>query len=224
MTSMFRMVPVGLVALAMLSGCSMFSRDEYGLRAGEWEDDDGWDDWDEDRPIGARQKHVHGKLWPPYPRPTEEQAEYSHRFHHAHYWPLPYVCYDRAYVQQVLSMQVVNGWTAETTLYHYHFDEETNLLNQSGQLHLGWILCDVPPSRRFVWVQTCLDPTLSQIRLANVQAAAVEMVGEAHLPSIMLRPGSVVGGRPAQEVDLQNRAYLNSMPVPRLPNRGAATP
>jgi hypothetical protein len=221
MTSVtLRMVPVGLLALMMLTGCSMFGRDEYGMRGGAWYDDD---DGDELRPIGSPQKHHHGLLWPPYPRPTGECAEFTHRYHHAHYWPLPYVCDDRAYVRHVSEMQVINGWTAETTLYDYHFVEGTAELNQSGRLHLHWILQDVPPARRMVWVQTALDPQTSQARLANVQIAGLEMAGEGNVPPIMLRPGSIIGGKPAQEVDLQTRAYLGSIPMPRLPNRGATS-
>jgi hypothetical protein len=219
-TVTFRMVPVGLVALAMLSGCSVFRRDDHGMRRYS----DEWYEHEAERPIGTRQTLRHGKLWPPFPRPTDDDdAELSHRFHHAHYWPLPYVCDDRAYVAQVSELQVINGWTAETTLYEYHFDEDTQLLNQSGTLHLRWILQDVPVSRRMVWVQTALDPHTSQARLANVQVAALEMAGEGNVPSIMLRPASVLSGKPAQEVDLQTRAYLGSMPMPRLPNRGATT-
>jgi hypothetical protein len=216
----FRMVPVGLMALVMLTGCSMFGRDEYGMK--RWSDD--WYAHEAERPIGARQKFRHGKLWPPYPRPTDDDgAECSHRFHHAHYWPLPYVCDDRAYVRHVSDLQIINGWTAETTLYDYHFLEGTAELNQSGILHLQWILQDVPPARRMIWVQTALNPESSQARLANVQVAALEMAGEGNCPPIMLRPGSMMGGKPAQEVDLQTRAYLGSMPMPRLPNRGATS-
>jgi hypothetical protein len=215
----FRMVPVGLLALVMLTGCSMFGRDDYGMKRYS----DEWYAHEAERPIGARQKCRHGKLWPPFPRPTDDECpEFSHRFHHAHYWPLPYVCDDRAYVAHISQLQVVNGWTAETTLYDYHFYEDTPELNQSGQLHLRWILQDVPPARRMVWVQTALNPELSQARLASVQVAAIEMAGEGNLPSIMLRPGGIVGGKPAQEVDLQTRAYLQSMPNPRLLNRGAS--
>lgn len=190
--------------------------------------DDGWsfgdgsrrwtDDWYEDRacsPVGARQKCCHGKLWPPYPRPTGEKQEYWHRFHTAHYWPWPYVCYDRAYVNAVTDMQTANGWAAQCTLYGYHFDVDTHELTHAGELQLRWILENAPQSHRVAWVQTGHDKNVTQARLASVRDSASAMVGEQNVPPIMARV-SPNYGRPALEVNSIRQNEISSMPQPRI--------
>jgi len=168
-----------------------------------------------DRPVGARQKLKGGKLWPPFPRPTEKQQPWSHRYHASHYWPQPYINDDRGYVRDVIRRQVDNGWTSMTTLYEYHFDPETQKLTDAGRLHLRWILANAPSSNRISWVQTGTDTKMSQARLSSVRSAAVVMVGEENLPPIMLRVATPIG-RPAQFEDAITRAYLQSTPKPRI--------
>lgn len=167
-----------------------------------------------DRPIGARQVCKKGKLWPPFPRPTGPEPEASARFHAAHYWPYPYVCDDRAYVRNVCEMQVANGWMAETTLYDYHFDEETQELNHSGREHVGWMLRNVPPQRRTIYVQSLFDTEKTQKRLAATRNL-VTAWSPTDVPSIELRTTEPFG-RPANEIDHIERAVRGSMPEPRI--------
>ncbi|MCH8829973.1 MAG: hypothetical protein IID45_10395 [Planctomycetes bacterium] len=166
------------------------------------------------RPEGARQKNKYGKLWPPYPRPTGEGQECIHRFHGAHYWPHPYNCWDREHLRQISDIQTANGWTRETTLYDYHFDDK-NTLNHSGLLHLKWILQTIPKNRRFVWVQTADDREISKTRLQDVKATATAMIGEKNLPPILLRISQPLG-RPTREVDLIFTLEMKSFPSPRI--------
>jgi hypothetical protein len=176
------------------------------------------DEWwaiEADRPVGARQKYKKGKMWPPYPRPTEKKQHFWHQYHAAHYWPHPYVCEDRNSVRSMAELQINNGWISETTIYDYHFDEETLELNHSGELHLRWIMQHAPEHRRLVWVQTAFNTDVSQQRLDNVRESAIAMVGEANIPPISLRVATPTG-RPALEVDVIRRAEIESIPEPRI--------
>ncbi|MEX0702934.1 MAG: hypothetical protein WD069_12640 [Planctomycetales bacterium] len=166
-------------------------------------------------PVSARQVEHCGKQWPPYPRPCGEKPEFSHIYHAAHYWPYPYVCDDRAYVRSVLALQEQNGWTEATTLYEYHFDADTQQVNQPGRLHLRWILQNPRPEYRLIYVQTADTPDVTQARLDSARAAAIELAGEANLPPIMPRVTDPLG-RPAREIDLIQRAIFDTVPQPRI--------
>ena len=180
-----------------------------------------WFSSDWSYPGGTRQKFKHGKLWPPFARPTGKSEPFMHKYHRAHYWPLPYVCEDRNYVRQVLYQQTENGWTGYTTLYDHHFDVNTQELNQSGRRHLRWIAFHAPQEHRKAYVAEGYSPKDSQIRLANVRASlAALMPPEAGAPPVMLRRAIAVG-RPAEEVDEIRRAYLESIPIPRVPTESS---
>lgn len=167
------------------------------------------------RPVGSRQKYKFGQLWPPYPRPTGPKQKFWNRYHHAHYWPHPYTCDDRGYVRDIMERQIHNGWTDQTTLYAYHFENDGNKLTEAGLLHLRWILEHAPESRRVIYVQTANQSIASQQRLANVQYAASEMSGTQNVPSAILRVTPAYG-RPAREEDLKYRAYVGSILPPRI--------
>lgn len=166
-------------------------------------------------PVGARQKCHKGKLWPPYPRPTGEKQAFWHKFHSAHYWPLPYVCEDRAYVRNLSNMQIANGWINRNTLYDYHFDQETNTLNHAGILQLERILEDTPYQYRTVWVQKVRDAVASSVRMESVRAESITLVGDHDLAPIELRRAAP-NGRPADEIDRIRKAELDTMPAPRI--------
>jgi hypothetical protein len=166
-------------------------------------------------PVGSRQRYVKGKMWPPYPRPEGLSMIPSHRFHAAHYWPHPYVCQDRASVREFVSAQQDAGWINQTTLYEYHFDGDTQLLNRSGVLHLKWILRSAPAQRKILYVQTADSGQASELRMTSVRGIAEELVGLGNLPPVIPRVTSPIG-RSALEVDGIQRAEMSSQPVPRI--------
>lgn len=168
-----------------------------------------------DRPVGARQVCKHGKLWPPYPRPTGPKQHWVHKFHAAHYWPYPYVCEDRAYVNMITDMQVANGWMTNNTLYDYHFNADTNDLTPSGKLHLQRILEDSPDCHRTVWVQKSIAPGVTEQRLAAAQAASIEIAGAENVAPIQARIATPLS-RPADEILIIRQAELSTMPEPRI--------
>ncbi|MFN0195414.1 MAG: hypothetical protein ACKVT0_01610 [Planctomycetaceae bacterium] len=166
-------------------------------------------------PVGARQRHKYGKDWPPKPRPTERQQPLIHRYHNAHYWPLPYVCDDRAYVRNLTELQVASGWVTATTLYDYHFDKTSQELNRAGEIQLRWILENTPVQYRFTFVQNAGDALVNQRRVDSVQMQTGLMLGAEQAPPVMLRVTSPLS-RPASEVVHIQRADMESMPAPRI--------
>jgi hypothetical protein len=104
---------------------------------------------------------------------------------------------------------------AETTLYYYHFDAEQGGLNHSGEMQLRWILENAPEERRVVWVQTGDKRAVSHERMADVQLAVADIVGDDKTPPIMLRVTTPYG-RPAQEIDRIRNTEIATMPEPRV--------
>lgn len=174
---------------------------------------------------GVRTEYHSGKQWPLAPRPTGCPEPIIHRYHTAHYWPDPYRWQDRSSVRAHVAAQSSAGWLTNTTLYDQHFDPDTQELNDSGRMHLKWIMLYAPPQRRTPWVQAGDSPEISQARLANVQALAAAIAPPQCQPVIMLRICQPYGAS-AQEVDLVRRAYLSSMPNPRIsytPQNGSSS-
>jgi hypothetical protein len=205
---------------ALAASGSAFAQNGPGCPDPPWHSDAWWAMRAQD-PIGARQIECYGKEWPPYPRPCGPCQTCPHTFHAAHYWPLPYICNDRAVILQMMRTQEANGWTNETTLYDYHFNPETNELTVPGKLHLRWILDYVPPSYRAVWLQQTDDTAVNQHRIDAVRAAAIRFVGEPNLPQIAFRT-AMPPARPAIEVDTLRRKELETIPTPRVPLESGA--
>ncbi|QDT63667.1 hypothetical protein [Calycomorphotria hydatis] len=165
-------------------------------------------------PVGCQQKCYKGLLWPPYPRPRQK-PDHAKIFHAAKYWPYPYVCEDREYIRNLITVQQQNGWLEAVTLYGYHFNPETHHLTDAGKVHLAWILHYAPEQQRQVYVQSAIDPIVSEARLANVETEAREMTGvEGDFP-IQLRT-TLPHGRPANQVDAIHRSEISTMPPPQI--------
>lgn len=202
-------VPLSLLSLANLLSAS--DRDGYCP--------------EDDRLPGVRTTYHSGRQWPTVARPTGCPETCVQRYHTAHYWPDPYRWQDRASVRAHINASSSAGWLTSTTLYEQHFDPNTQELNDAGRNHLKWILLYAPPQRRTPWVQAGDSPEVSQARLANVQMIAASIAPPQCVPQIMLRICQPYGAS-AQEVDLVRRAYLSSMPDPRIsytPQNGSST-
>lgn len=204
-------LPLLLCGAALVSGCSSVGSD--GRRVRRWSDD--WYELQAEAPVGTRQKEHKGKLWPPFARPTGEDMEFSHKYHHAHYWPYPYNCEDRDFVRALSAQQVANGWVSHTTLYEYHFNAENHELNNSGIIKLRWILEHAPLERRTVSVQAGESGVVSEERMANVRTEVARVLGDTNEVAVALRVTEPLG-RPAMEVDVIRRGEIESMPNPRI--------
>jgi hypothetical protein len=199
----------------MLGGLALLADDGPRRYSDEW-----FEERANDMP-GSRQKYKYGKLWPPFPRPTGKGQPFWHKYHHAHYWPQPYVCEDRAYVNDLIAQQSLTGWANATTLHDMHFDPETHRLNSSGESHLNWILNQAPVQYRAVFVAQTNSPQVSQVRVEQVRHYAEQVCG-ANLPPILLKYDAFLG-RPAIEIDTLRRLELQSIPQPRLFTVGPAS-
>jgi hypothetical protein len=211
---MFRKASLALVPASILSLAGMLSAGDAEFWCPE-----------NDSLPGVRVDYHSGKQWPLEPRPCAPKEPCIHRYHTQHYWPDPYRWQDRVSVRAHAAAQASAGWTTNTTLYEQHFDPETQELNDAGLVHLRWILLYAPPQRRVPWVQAGDSPQISQARLASTQAAVNDMVGGLACGPVGLRVCQPYGGS-AQEVDLVRRAYLSSIPNPRIsytPQNGSST-
>lgn len=203
--------------LILLSGCmtgpSLIANDDPYSNSKPGSDQ--W--WFEKAQItpGVRQKCKKGKTWPARPRPAGEGQQFSHTFHAAHYWPLPYVCADRQYVHNIMDVQKSNGWAEENTLYSRHFSDSDQTLTRPGRLHLQRILEITPLQRRAVYVQSTRDPGIDDVRLSNTKSAIAELTRGLENVSVTLRTGREYS-RPASEVQIINDLYNSSIPTPRL--------
>ena len=163
-------------------------------------------------PVGERQKFHHGKAWPPFTRPCGPEQTFIHKYHANHYWPFPYNIRDQDDVRLVSQTQVANGWASYTTLYDYHFDPSTHLLNSAGMQQLSWIFLQAPPAHRHIYVSTTSDVAFNDVRTQSVRKALTGFAGgEASMP-ITLRHTAPLG-RPATEVEqIFTNAASNALP------------
>lgn len=167
-----------------------------------------------DDPPGSRQVERHGKLWPPQPRPVGRKQTFVHAYHSAHYWPYPYNCEDEAYVRGVIDQQSMAGWQVATTLHDYHFNSDTNDLNDAGAQHIQYIGTRVPAQYRTIYVAQGTNPEIGQARTAFVQDYIQRVGMDASIP--VITRVETFNGRPANEVDRLRELELNAIQPPRL--------
>jgi len=209
-------IPV-LLLTAMLAGCAtgptIFERhDKYSSA------EPGSDQWWAEKamlPPGVRQKCYKGKSWPVRPRPDCEKQQFTHTYHSATYWPLPYVCQDRQSVRDFMETQVAKGWREESTLFARHFNQDDQTLTIPGRLHLQQIIEVAPAQRRTVYVQTTYDGNIDRVRMQNVEMTISELTGGMEAIPVALGTAREYS-RPAKEVEFINSLYNLSTPTPRL--------
>ncbi|MFK7819015.1 MAG: hypothetical protein AB8G99_09865 [Planctomycetaceae bacterium] len=206
---------VAAVLTTVFSGCVnspiYFDDETSALEPGT----EGW--WAEKAqlPVGERRRVWKGKVWPSRPRPDLPKQPAIHMYHANQAWPYPYVCEDREYVRSLMDLQISNGWTQQTTLYSYHFNEDTHELSVPGQRHLNWILNIAPAQFRNVYLQESLDQNVNQMRLASVQSYLGQFsMGEAAPPVQWRR--DMAPNRPAAEVRQMQDLNMQTMPVPNI--------
>lgn len=213
------LIPLSLIAASgLLTGCQSGPINFTGagdLEAQSRHNQEEWWSQKASLPVGARQVYKKGKMWPPYPRPTGEEQQASHVYHANHYWPHPYACDDRKYVETIFETHAANGWVEATTLYDYHFDRDHDELTHNGREQLDWILKHVPKNRRIAFIEQLPGVEVNQARMQNVQMVAAEIAGEPNVPPIMLRLTSPYG-RPAGEIDAIRRKEIESLRAPRI--------
>jgi hypothetical protein len=122
----------------------------------------------------------------------------------------------------LIDTQAALGWQGETTMYNRHFDDATQTLTRAGELHLEYILRDVPVERRSVWVQSTFSEELDAARMESVRSAIARRVRTGEEVPLALRECREFG-RPAAEVEVISDLYRSSMPSPRLGASGSGS-
>jgi hypothetical protein len=140
---------------------------------------------------------------------------YWRDYHRNKMWPEPFLMLDRQSVIAPFATMVANGWRRQNLLSDYHFDEETNQLNVAGEMKVRFILTQMPPSRRTIFVQRGLTPDVTAARIGVVDRAALRVTPGGAMAGIV-ESDLPNDGWPADEVDSVARRYYKTQPDPRL--------
>ena len=145
--------------------------------------------------------------------------EFWHRvgvdFHRNNAWPEPFVSADREVTREYFRIQVNNGWRMQNTIGRWFFDEETNQLNEAGEIKLRQVATQNPVHRRTVFVLMGTTPDVTAKRVESVQQTLAKILPEGPVPQVLLTDVELEGGSGAY-YDKVNTAYNSSIPSPRL--------
>ncbi|MGL4513578.1 MAG: hypothetical protein ACRCT8_10845 [Lacipirellulaceae bacterium] len=131
-------------------------------------------------------------------------------------WPQQFVGQDRLNAAAPFDVMVRNGWRRQNLLGTHHFNEDCTQLTDSGKLRMQWILTQLPPEHRQVFVERSLKQDLTQARIETARNFAAQVVADGSQPEIS-ETHIVSEGRPAPTVDYVNTQFRENMPVPALP-------
>lgn len=149
-------------------------------------------------------------------RIRREANEFCDTFREAHYWPEPYVTQARQSAIAPFEDQTANAWKTMNTLGSHYFDPGTHQLNEVGRLHVKWILYQIPERRRSIFIHQMDDPEVTRGRIAAVQSYMQRLSGSADaVPVAVTHKAPRLS--PGIDVDVSNRLYYSSFPLPRLP-------
>lgn len=132
-------------------------------------------------------------------------------------WPEPFLRPDREAVNLPFALMVANGWRRQNLLSDYHFNEETQQLNLAGETKLRFILTQMQPSRRIVFVQRGLTPNVTSSRVDLVQRSATKMLGDKSMAQVV-ESDLPNDGTPADEINDVAKRFQSTRPDPRLNN------
>jgi len=137
-------------------------------------------------------------------------------------WPEPFLQPDREATMAPFAIQTANGWRRQNLLSDYHFTDGTSQLNLAGETKLRYILTQMPPSRRTVFVQQGLASDVTIARIDAVQRASTHIVPSGMMAQVV-ESNLPNDGWPASEVDTVTRKFNASTPDPRLPAGGISS-
>jgi hypothetical protein len=131
-------------------------------------------------------------------------------------WPQQFVGQDRINAAAPFDVMVRNGWRRQNLLGTHHFNEDCTQLTDSGRLRMQWILTQLPPEHRQVFVERSIDPSVTQARIETARGYASQVVIDG-TPADVTDTHIVSEGRPAPTVDYVNTQFRENMPIPALP-------
>jgi hypothetical protein len=148
--------------------------------------------------------------------PQGAEAQYFRKvFRRNNCWPQPFIIPDRVAVRTPFAIQTEKGWCVQNTLHDEHFDAETGMLNEAGQLKVRDILYENPVDHRTLYVLRAGKPDLTAARHQSVAQYASTLTENGEVPQIAetrVRPRTTS----ADYINTVGNRYADSMPDPRL--------
>lgn len=135
-------------------------------------------------------------------------------------WPEPFVRQDRELVRGPFRQMVDNGWKSQNTLSDYLFDPGTNELTNAGQAKLQYILTQIPPHRRQVYVLEAATQEETATRVTSVYRNIARIAPDSNCCEVMTTKIVPRGGEGWYLYDVE-QAYRNNIPSPRLSSIGS---
>ena len=131
-------------------------------------------------------------------------------------WPLPFSCWDRENYYAILNQQYATGVQVAHTLTSEYFDPETNVLNQSGEMRVAWIMQKAPQAEKQIFVfEDQTGPTMDQ-RLGSIRKFTDRYyahLGNATIARSQIMPNQI----PARYQQTYQKTYETSQPNPVIP-------
>jgi hypothetical protein len=133
------------------------------------------------------------------------------------YWPEPFIWADRKATIAPFGQMVANGWRRQNLISDYHFNDADTQLNVAGESKIRYILTQMMPSRRTMFVQRGLTPEQTANRIRLVYNTAMNMMPPGSMPDVQ-ESDLPNDGWPADDVDAVARRFNATRPNPRLQN------
>jgi hypothetical protein len=131
-------------------------------------------------------------------------------------WPDPFVLPDRDLVRNPFRLMADNGWKLQNTLSDHLFVPDTNELTYAGQLKLRWVMTQVPPHRRQLFVLEGPSEAATATRVASVYKSLGE-IAPGTPPCAVFTTRIAPPAGDGSYLDHVDQSYRISMPAPRLP-------
>jgi hypothetical protein len=143
------------------------------------------------------------------------KQNFKRDYHRNAMWPEPFLQPDRNATMAPFAIQTANGWRRQNLLSDYHFDDVTNQLTLAGETKLRYVLTQMPPTRRTVFVQQGLAANVTRSRMLAVERASSKIVPEGMVANVV-ESNLPNDGWPASDVDAVTRKFNATRPDPRL--------
>jgi hypothetical protein len=131
-------------------------------------------------------------------------------------WPHPFREMAAAQTRAPFEVMTYKGWQRHNTISQELFREGDGALTSGGRVRLQGIATQSPPQYRFVLVPRAPSAEETEARIASVRSALERIYMAGPVPQVYMTdvdPGSTPGDMATQI----NRAWLQSLPAPKLP-------
>lgn len=136
-------------------------------------------------------------------------------------WPDPFNEADAIAVITPFEIMKNNGWVLHNTLGAEQFRAGDGALLTAGQTNLAWIARQAPESRRQVFVVRGSSQQETEARLVSVRDALQQYHVAGPAPEVFVTD-RVPPTAPGSWATKVNRAWLEELASPKLPNSSAA--